>query len=123
MDWINIVVPITTTVIGALLGHYFSRPGHKQKVAESEAKAKIAEEKLKHQNRLAFYRMMSAHLHASHDAFIDQCRIRNRLLRMLGHEPKTFDWENEHRHSARRIPSWCPSRNTNLALAKFPDQK
>lgn len=89
----NVIIPIVTTVLGALLTYYFTRRAHKKKLIEAESKEKNIEEKLKHQKRLMFYREMRVHLRASHDLFIDQCRIRNRLLRSLGHEPKTFDWE------------------------------
>lgn len=90
---IEAFVPIATTVIGALLGYFLSRLAHKRKVAESERKEKQARAKIESQERLTFYQLMSVNLQASHDAFIEQCRIRNRLLRKLGHDPKLFDWE------------------------------
>ncbi len=105
MNWINIVVPIATTFLGAMLGYYFSQRAHKQRIAESEAKEKIAEDKLKLQKRLSFYRMMSSHLQGSFDVFIDQCKIRNRLLRLLGYDPKTFEWEELENILANAYPN------------------
>jgi len=93
MDWINIAVPIVTTILGALLAYYFSQRASKKKIADSEAKKEEAQRKLELQKRLAFYERMNIHLQASHDAFIDQCRIRNKLLRLLGYDLDTFDWE------------------------------
>ncbi len=93
MDWINIAVPIVTTILGALLAYYFSQRASKKKIADSEAKQEAAQRKLELEKRLAFYERMNIHLQASHDAFIDQCRIRNKLLRLLGYDLDTFDWE------------------------------
>lgn len=93
MDWINIAVPIVTTILGALLAYYFSQRASKRKIADSEAKQEAAQRKLELQKRLAFYERMNIHLQASHDAFIDQCRIRNKLLRLLGYDLNNFDWE------------------------------
>jgi hypothetical protein len=89
----NIVIPIITTVLGAVLTYYFTCRSQKRKLDEVEIKKNQAAEKLECQRRLMFYREMRLHLHASHDLFIDQCKIRNRLLRSLGYDPKTFDWE------------------------------
>jgi hypothetical protein len=89
----NIIIPIITTVLGSSLTYYLTRLADKRKLHEAEIKEKNTENKLKNQKRLMFYREMIVHLRASHDLFIDQCKIRNRLLRSLGHDPKTFDWE------------------------------
>ncbi len=92
-EWINIIIPLLTTFLGAVLGYIFTRHASKQKTAEAEAKEKLAAKTLQKQDRLAFYQLMAVNLSASHDAFIEQCRIRNRILRLLGHDPRTFDWE------------------------------
>lgn len=109
---INIIVPIATTVIGVLLTYYLTRHVDKKKLIEAKSKEQMAEskekkteEKLKHQKRLMFYREMRVHLHASHDLFIEQCRIRNRLLRSLGHDLKTFDWEKLEKTLAKAYPN------------------
>ena len=93
MEWINIIVPVFTTFLGALLAYYFSQRASKKKLADSEAKQEEAQRKLELQKRLAFYEQMNLHLQASHDAFIDQCKIRNKLLKLLGYDLETFDWE------------------------------
>jgi hypothetical protein len=84
----NIVIPIITTVLGAVLTYYFTCRSQKRKLDEVEIKKNQAAEKLERQRRLMFYREMRLHLHVSHDLFIDQCKIRNRLLRSLGYEPE-----------------------------------
>lgn len=117
-NWISVVIPIITTVLGALLGYYFSRIAHKQKLVESQTRDKMTEEKLKQQKRLTFYRLMTVHLNASHDAFIDQARIRNRLLRMLGHDPRTFDWENLEETLAQAYPNLNDEQRTLFDLIR-----
>ena len=101
----NTIIPIVTTVLGALLTYYLTCRVHKRKLVEAEIKEKNTEEKLKRQKRLMFYREMRVHLHASHDLFIDQCKIRNRLLRSLGHNLKTFDWEKLEETFAEAYPN------------------
>lgn len=113
MDWINIAVPIVTTILGALLAYYFSQRASKKKIADSEAKKEEAQRKLELQKRLAFYERMNIHLQASHDAFIDQCRIRNKLLRLLGYDLDTFDWEKLEEVFAEAYPT-LTSEQQNL---------
>ena len=94
MDWLAISIPVFTTVLGAVLAYLFSQHETRKKIADSEAKKEATQRKLELQKKKSFYELMNVHLQASYDAFLDQCRIRNKLLRLLGYDLEEFDWEN-----------------------------
>lgn len=93
MDWLTIMVPVFTTVLGAVLAYYLSQRETRKKIADSEAKKEAAQRKLDIQKKQSFYELLNVHLQASYDAFTDQCRIRDKLLRLLGFDLNHFDWE------------------------------
>ena len=85
---------ILSSAVGVILASFLAYFVHKRKVNLLEKKEKQAAEKVIKQERLSFYRLMAVNLHANHDAFIEQCKIRNRLLRSLGHDLNSFNWDD-----------------------------
>jgi|GEM_PF-7025893 len=114
----DIVIPIITTFLGAVLTYYFTCRSHKRKLEEVEIKENQTAEKLEHQRRLMFYREMRVHLHASHDLFIDQCKIRNRLLRSLEYDLKSFDWEKLEETLAGAYPTLNDEQNNLFSFIR-----
>jgi hypothetical protein len=114
----QILLPILTTLLAAAATYYFTSRANKRQLAELEAKEKRAKEELNREKRRKFYQLISQHLHASRDAFIEQCRIRDRLLRLLKHDPENFDWEKLEETFADAYPNMNEEQRNNFEFIR-----
>lgn len=72
MDWVNIVLPIITLILGGVVTYFFD-----------QLKGRGQRKQLEQEQRLLFYQQLKFYLDASQDAFINQCIARDRLFKLL----------------------------------------